>query len=210
MTISNKKDMSPAYTEAVEEIMTIYRSLPPRPTIEELEAAISLVKAVDSEEKLKLDQLSSQVPPQDVPSEIFSVLQQVKKTMVLFQSHEQSKEALELVEVDKFYQKFDELIQTASGLVSGGVQVELGNNLEDPVEKNEEVVTDESVIMIKESEEYEVLGLPLVKKSSVAKVIDFSSGLYNFHHLDTIVCVCTVDLGVCAVERSAVTYCLFH
>lgn len=184
MTILNKKGTSPAYTEAVEEIMRIYRSLPPRPTIEELEAAISLVKTVDSEEKLKLDQLSSQLPPQDVPSEIFSLLQQVKKTMVLFQSHEQSKEALELVEVDKFYQKFDELIQTASVLVSGGAQIELGNNLEGPVEKNEVVVSDESVIMIKEGKESEVLGLPLVKKSSVAKVVDFSSGLYKFYHFD--------------------------
>ncbi|KAK1356541.1 Plant intracellular Ras-group-related LRR protein 5 [Heracleum sosnowskyi] len=151
MTILNNKDTSPAYTEAVEEIMRIYRSLPPRPSIEELEAAISLVKTVDSEEKLKLDQLSSQLPPQDMPPEIFSVLQQVKENMVLFQSHEQSKEALEMLEVDKFYQKFDELIQTASELVSGGAQIELG-------------------------EESEVLGLPLVKNSSVTKVVDFSSG----------------------------------
>ncbi|KAL8089017.1 plant intracellular Ras-group-related LRR protein 5-like [Apium graveolens] len=179
MTILNKKDTSPAYTEAVDEIMRIYRSLPPRPTIEELEAAISLVKTVDSEEKLKLDQLSSQVPPQDVPSEIFCVLQQVKKTMVLFQSHEQSREALELIEVDKYYQKFDQLLQTASELVSGGVvpEIKLGNNSEGlALEKNEEVVIDEGVIMIKEGEESEVLGLPLVKKTSVTKVVDFSSG----------------------------------
>lgn len=175
MTILNKKDTSPAYTEAVEEIMRIYRSLPPRPTIEELEAAISLVKTVDSEEKLKLDELSRQLPPQNVPSETFSVLQQVKKTMVLFQSHEQSKEALELVEVDKFYQKFDELIQTASGLVSGGAQIELGDNLECPFEKSEEVVSGESMIMIKEGEESKGSGLPLVQQSSVAKVVDFSS-----------------------------------
>lgn len=177
MTIVSKKDSSPAYTEAVEEIMRIYRSLPPRPTIEELEAAISLVKTVNSEEKLKLDEISSQSAPQDAPSEIFSVLQQVKKTMVLFQSHEQSKEALELVEADKFYQKFDELIQTASGLISGGAQIELGNNLEYSVGRTDEVVSDESVIMIKEDEELKGLGLPLVKKSSsTTKVIDFFSG----------------------------------
>lgn len=202
MTILNKKDTSPAYTEAVEEIMRIYRSLPPRPTIEELEAAISLVKTVDSEQKLKLDQLSSQVPPQDVPSEIFSVLQQVKKTMVLFQSHEQSKEALELLQVDKFYQKFDQLIQTASGLITGGgVQIELGNNLERPVEKTEQAVSDESVIMIKEGEESEVLGLPL--KSSVAKVVDFSSGLFKFHHIDTLVyCRPIVSVCVCVLTFS--------
>ncbi|KAL1827164.1 hypothetical protein ACET3Z_005576 [Daucus carota] len=176
MTIVNKKDPSPAYTEAVDEIMRIYRSLPPRPSIEELEAAISLVKTVDSEEKLKLDELSSQLPPQDVPSEIFSVLQQVKKTMVLFQSHEQSKEALELLEVDKFYQKFDQLIQTASGLISGGAQIESGDDLGCHVEKTDQVVSDESVIMIKEGDESKNSALPLVKKSPVTKVIDFSSG----------------------------------
>lgn len=179
-----KKDPSPAYLEAVEEIMKTYRSLPPRPTVEELEAAISVVKTVNSEEQLRLEEISNQLALQDVPPELFSVLQQVRKTMVLLQSHEQSKEALLLVELDKFHHTFDELIQRASALVSGDTQMEDQSNFECPIGKierevviNDKVVKDEIVIKKREADEESKDGnwKGLVKSSST-KAINFSSG----------------------------------
>ncbi|KAA8525905.1 hypothetical protein F0562_007995 [Nyssa sinensis] len=157
MAVLAKKDPSPTYVETVEEIMKIYRSLPPRPLIEEVEAAISVVKTVNAEQQMKLEQISSQLAPQDVPPELFSVLQQIRKTMVVFQSHEQSKEALHLVELDKMFQTFDELIQRTSELVSGDTQME-------------------KQIDLGKAEEPKADGLKDLVRSSSTKATIFSSG----------------------------------
>ncbi|KAL4341784.1 hypothetical protein GQ457_08G025430 [Hibiscus cannabinus] len=119
MAVMSKQDPSPAFLETVEEIMRLYRSLPPRPSIRDVEAAKSVLKTVEKEEKTKLEEISKETPPEDVPVELFSVLQQARKTMVLFQSHEQKRDALHLVEADKMFETFDGLIQRASSLVSG-------------------------------------------------------------------------------------------
>lgn len=143
---------SPSFRETVEEIMKIFRSLPPRPTIEEVEAAVSVVETLDREDRIKLEDISEQVIPQDVPEELFSVLQQARKTRVLFQSHEQRKEALHLIELDKYFQTFDELIQKSSLLVSGDTHIQKHVKLSDPVEEiaRELVIGDESLILNKE------------------------------------------------------------
>ncbi|XP_027080246.1 uncharacterized protein [Coffea arabica] len=128
----NKNDPSPTYVETVEEIMKSYKSLPPRPSIEEVEAAMSVVKTVNYEEQERLEEISKEVAPQDVPPELFSVLQEVRKSKVLFRSHEQMKEAVHLVELDKIFQTFDELIQRASELVSAKTSPEKELNLGGP------------------------------------------------------------------------------
>lgn len=107
----------PAYAAAIESITTIYRSLPPRPSLEEIEAANSVLDSVQTEQNHQLDLISNQLQD-DVPPEIFSVMQEVKRTMVMFRSHEQRREAEYLVEVDRFFQVFDQLIQKASDFVS--------------------------------------------------------------------------------------------
>lgn len=131
-----KKDPSPApaFTETVEEIMKLYKSLPPRPSIEDIEAAVSVIKTVNYEEQQKIQEISKQEVPQDVPEELFDVLQQVRKSMVVFQSHEQRKEAAYLVEIDKIFENFDDLIRKASELVSGDSHEEEEElfNLESP------------------------------------------------------------------------------
>ncbi|KAL8488514.1 hypothetical protein ACS0TY_024696 [Phlomoides rotata] len=108
-----------AYVGTVEEITRIYKSLPPRPSVEVVEAAVSVLLTVETEEKLQIEEISKEPPPQDVPPELFSVLQGVKKAMVAFKSHEQRKEAAQLVELDRIFQVFDGLVQKASSMVSG-------------------------------------------------------------------------------------------
>ncbi|KAL7164903.1 hypothetical protein ACSBR2_040738 [Camellia fascicularis] len=176
---------SPAYVEAIEEIMKTYKSLPPRPTIEEVEAATSLLKTVETEHQSRLSEISLHVSPPEVPPELFSVLQQVRKTMALFQSHEQKKEATHLVELDEMFQTFDDLIQRASELVSGTNQIEKSVDLGDPVgeigregviEKRvfgESVIDESSSTMAKTDDDvkYSVL-----MSSSSTKAADFTSG----------------------------------
>ncbi|XP_059656758.1 plant intracellular Ras-group-related LRR protein 5-like [Cornus florida] len=174
MGIPPNKDPPPAYVETVEEIMRTYRSLPPRPTIEEVEAAISVVKTVNAEQETRLEEISNQVGPQGVPPELFSLLQQVRKNVVLFQSHEQRKEAMHLVELDKMFERFDELIQRASGLVSGDTQMEKQSDLGDPV-----LEIGREAVMIKDrvAEEPKVDDLKGLIRSSSAKAITvFSLG----------------------------------
>lgn len=139
---------SPAVVETIGEIMKTYRSLPPRPTIEEVEAAMSVLKTVNSEEQTKLEEISKQKVPKDVPEELFSVLQQVRKADVLYQSYDQRKEALHLVELDRVFQTFDDLIQRASALVSGDTQNQKRVDFDDPVEKigGEIVISDERLV----------------------------------------------------------------
>ncbi|KAL6549627.1 Plant intracellular Ras-group-related LRR protein 5 [Orobanche hederae] len=109
----------PAYAQTVEEITRIYKYLPPRPSIQEVEAANSVIHTVETVQNLELEEITKQQPPQDVDRELFFVLQEIKKAMVSFKSYEQRKEAAQLVELDRIFQVFDGLIQKASSLVSG-------------------------------------------------------------------------------------------
>ncbi|XVF51959.1 hypothetical protein PTKIN_Ptkin04bG0226100 [Pterospermum kingtungense] len=155
MAVLLKQDPSPAFVETVQEIMRLYRSLPPRPSIEEVDAAKSVLKTVENEEKIKLEEISKEQAPEDVPEELFSVLQQVKKTMVLFQSHERKKDALFLLEADKMFETFDGLIQRASLLVSGDTQDEKANTFGEQVRKldRESVISDDTLLKRKEDGE---------------------------------------------------------
>lgn len=148
MLITPHQIPPPAVIEAVDEMMKIYRSLPPRPTIDEVEAAMAVLKTVDTEEQMRIEEISNQKKPPDVPEELFFVLQEVKKNMVLMQSHEQRKEAVFLVDVEKRFQAFDELIQRASKLVSGDTQMRKQEDLDDPIAKMERKgsLSDENLI----------------------------------------------------------------
>ncbi|CAK7356168.1 unnamed protein product [Dovyalis caffra] len=173
---SKDQDPSPAFLETVEEITRLFKSLPSRPSIEEVEAAISVIKTANNEEQAGLDDISEQECPQDVPQELFSVLQQARKTVVLFKSHEQRKEALYLVEAEKMFETFDGLIERASMLVSGDTQKEKLISISEPVEKIEKqsVVSDESLIKKREDGELEKDGFNGLVKSSSTKAAFFS------------------------------------
>ncbi|XP_042388915.1 plant intracellular Ras-group-related LRR protein 5-like [Zingiber officinale] len=105
--------------EAVEEIMMAYRSLPPRPSIEEVEAAIAVIRTADSEQELRVWEIAKTQRPPDVPQKLFSLLQEVKRNLALLQSQQHRREAMALLELDKSLQVFDELIQRVSKTVSG-------------------------------------------------------------------------------------------
>ncbi|RDX89220.1 Plant intracellular Ras-group-related LRR protein 5 [Mucuna pruriens] len=144
---SGKDPPSHGFLETVEEITRIYRSLPPRPSIEEVEAATCTVDTLNNEEQTKLHEISVQQAPHDVPNDLFSVLQQLKKTMLMFHTHQQSREALYLLQLEKMFQTFADLIQRASQLVSGDTQKQ---NLP-TIAEEDVVITDET--LVKDEEE---------------------------------------------------------
>ncbi|XP_043695932.1 plant intracellular Ras-group-related LRR protein 5-like isoform X2 [Telopea speciosissima] len=154
MAVMSEQHPSPAFVETVDEIMRIYKSLPRRPTIDEVEVAKSVLKTVNSEEQMKLEEISREQIPQDVPEELFSLLQEVKKNAIMLQSHEERREARYLVDLDKMFRTIDDLIQRASGLVSGDTQNKKPFDLGIPVSESETVavIRDQSLIKKKEPE----------------------------------------------------------
>ncbi|KAL8046959.1 hypothetical protein ABFS82_08G212500 [Erythranthe guttata] len=103
----------------VEEIMRLHRSLPPRPGIEEVEAADTLIRNVEREDQLRLDAISKQRKGKDVPEELFKILQEIQRTMIYFQSKEQKSEALKLLDLESVHLVFDDLIQRAPKCLPG-------------------------------------------------------------------------------------------
>lgn len=100
--------------EAVEEIMRIHRSLPTRPGIDEVEAAKDLILNVEKEDQARLEAIARQTKAPDVPEELFLVLIEMQKNLVYFQSKEQKREALKLLDLENVHALFDDFIQRAS------------------------------------------------------------------------------------------------
>lgn len=109
---------NPSVLEAVEEIMRIYRSLPPRPSIEEVDGAVAVIKSVDAEEEARMREIGRIQKPPDVPDELFLVLQEARKNQALLQCREQRRDAMAVVDLDRRFHVFDELVQRASKVVS--------------------------------------------------------------------------------------------
>ncbi|KAI3813685.1 hypothetical protein L1987_18414 [Smallanthus sonchifolius] len=100
--------------EVVEEIMRIHRSLPPRPEIDDVEAAVILIRNADNEEQSRMEVISRQKRRKYIPEELFNVLVDMQKHFVQFQTKEHKREAVKLLELENYHQLFDEMIQKAS------------------------------------------------------------------------------------------------
>lgn len=106
--------------EVVGEIMRIHRSLPTRPSIDEVEAARDLTRSIEKEDQSRLDAIGRQTKGLDVPEELFMILQEMQRNFVYFQSKEQKREAAKLLDLEHVHALFDEYIQRASECLSSG------------------------------------------------------------------------------------------
>ncbi|CAH1433301.1 unnamed protein product [Lactuca virosa] len=103
--------------EVVEEIMRIHRSLPPRPGIEDIEAAKILIRNAETEQQSRLESIAKQKKRKDVPEELFNVLIEMQKHLIDFHTIEQKREAIKLLDLENYHILFDEMIQRASRCV---------------------------------------------------------------------------------------------
>ncbi|KAK4791069.1 hypothetical protein SAY86_031482 [Trapa natans] len=106
--------------EVVGEIMRIHRSLPARPSIDEIEAAKDLIRSIEREDQSRLDAIARKTKGLDVPEELFMILQEMQRNFVYFQSKEQKREAAKLLDLEQAHALFDEYIQRASECLSSG------------------------------------------------------------------------------------------
>ncbi|TMW96437.1 hypothetical protein EJD97_007349 [Solanum chilense] len=100
--------------EIVQEIMRIHGSLPTRPSIDEVEAARALIGNLEKEDQLKIEAIMRQNKRKGVPEELFKILQEMQRNALLFQSKEQKREALKLLDLENIHSVFDDLIQRAT------------------------------------------------------------------------------------------------
>ncbi|KAI4386877.1 hypothetical protein MLD38_004764 [Melastoma candidum] len=100
--------------EVVEEIMRLHRSLPPRPSIDEVEAAKALIRSVEKEDQARLDAIARQGKGVEVPEELFMILLEMQRNSVYYFGKEQKWEAVKLLDLDNVHALFDEFIQRAS------------------------------------------------------------------------------------------------
>lgn len=119
--------MTPATADAVEELTRLYRELPPRPAVEEVEAAAAVLASADAEEEARLAEIAreeaaarARAPAQGVPAELFDVLWEARRNSVRLRALQQRKEAAHVVELERRFKLFDDLIQRASWVVSPG------------------------------------------------------------------------------------------
>ncbi|KAL6858992.1 hypothetical protein ACP4OV_017994 [Aristida adscensionis] len=101
----------------VGEITRLHRSLPPRPALEEVEAAEALARAADREERARLDAVAHLRRAPAVPDELFGVAQEMHRALAAFHCREQKRDAARLLELDALHALFDDLIQRASQCV---------------------------------------------------------------------------------------------
>ncbi|KAJ0241906.1 Plant intracellular Ras-group-related LRR protein 5 [Hirschfeldia incana] len=126
--MDNNKRMD-SMNQVAEEIMRIHRSLPTRPDIDDVEAATSLIHNVDKDDQTRLDAIDRQVrSSSEVPRELFDVLQEMRRGLVRFQSKEQKREALRVLDLESAHVVFDELIQRASNCIASP----LSSNVKEP------------------------------------------------------------------------------
>jgi hypothetical protein len=116
---------APATTEAVEELTRLYRELPPRPAVEEVEAAAAVLASADAEEEARLAEIAAEEAAAargrpGVPAELLDVLREARRNAVGLRALQQRKEAAYVVELERRFKAFDDLIQRASRVVSPG------------------------------------------------------------------------------------------
>ncbi|OWM64118.1 plant intracellular Ras-group-related LRR protein 5-like [Punica granatum] len=170
-----------AVVEAIGEIMAVQRSLPPRPSIEEVEAAESILMMVESEEKAKLEDVSKLEFSKDIPQELCSVLREVKRTLVLFQSLQQRKEAAFLVEAERLFQAFDGLIRRANGVVTGKADEDV--SVEELKDEAGGEIPGEALTLVKQKKKLlsdaGVLKAPVRSSSTIETISDLKEGEFE-------------------------------
>ncbi|KAK6150287.1 hypothetical protein DH2020_015219 [Rehmannia glutinosa] len=71
------------------------------------------------EDQLRLEAIAKQTKGKDVPEELFKVLQEIQRSTIHFQSKEQKREALKLLDLESVHMVFDDLIQRATKCLPG-------------------------------------------------------------------------------------------
>ncbi|CAD6212134.1 unnamed protein product [Miscanthus lutarioriparius] len=102
--------------DAVEELTRLYRELSPRPAVEEVEAAAAVLASADAEEEARL----AEIAREEAAARARAPAPAPARNSVRLRALQQRKEAVHVVELERRFKLFDDLIQRASRAVSPG------------------------------------------------------------------------------------------
>jgi hypothetical protein len=131
----------------VEELTRVFRELPPRPAVEEVEAAAAVLASADAEEEARLAEVAREEAARQrqraadgVPGELLAVLRDARRAAVRLRALQQRKEAAHVVELERRFKVLDGLIQRASRVVSPSGDGGGGGGADGGFAEEEEVV----------------------------------------------------------------------
>lgn len=100
--------------EVVQEITRTHKSLPPKLSEDEVEAALVLIRNVDATKDMCLQTLKRQRKPPDTPEELFEVMQEMRRIRAEMDAEEEKREALALLQLEDHHRLFDYLLLKAN------------------------------------------------------------------------------------------------
>eukprot|EP00249_Psilotum_nudum_P018052 c26617_g1_i1 orf=301-1902(-) len=93
------------------EMLRLQKSLPPRPSLDDLEAALVEIKKADMVLASRLEELLTQRRSDGVPAVVFDSFQELKKDILEEQAREQKRAAEAIIKAEERHRRFDSLIQ---------------------------------------------------------------------------------------------------
>jgi hypothetical protein len=115
--------MTPAAAGMVEELTRLYRELPQRPAVDEVDAAAAVLASADAEEEARLAEIAreeARAAADRAPAELVAVLAEARRNAVRLRALQQRKEAAHVLDLEKRFEVFDNLVRKASRVVEGG------------------------------------------------------------------------------------------
>jgi hypothetical protein len=107
----------------VEELTRLYRELPQRPAVDEVDAAAAVLASADAEEEARLAEIAreeARAAADRAPAELVAVLAEARRNAVRLRALQQRKEAAHVLDLEKRFEVFDNLVRKASRVVEGG------------------------------------------------------------------------------------------
>jgi hypothetical protein len=117
--------MTPAAAGMVEELTRLYRELPQRPAVDEVDAAAAVLASADAEEEARLAEIAreearARAAADRAAAELVAVLAEARRNAVRLRALQQRKEAAHVLDLEKRFEVFDNLVRKASRVVEGG------------------------------------------------------------------------------------------
>uniref|UniRef100_A0A8R7Q8R1 Uncharacterized protein n=1 Tax=Triticum urartu TaxID=4572 RepID=A0A8R7Q8R1_TRIUA len=115
--------------------MRVYWELPPRPAVDEVEAAVTVLASTDTQEEARLANVAREEAArlreaEGVPGELLAVLREARRAVVRLHALQQRKDAAHVVELKRRFKVLDGLIQRASQVVSPSGEGSSGSGVE--------------------------------------------------------------------------------
>lgn len=104
--------------DVILEMVALQRGLPPRPSLPEIELALSTINTINESLAAKIEEVLRQPRPPDVLSSVFDALQEMRKEALDEQSQEATRASETVIRLERRHRRYDGWIQQAYDALS--------------------------------------------------------------------------------------------